>query len=371
MKIELFEMERMQSTWENIVEVDLSESGVRAVTMRELIEMGFDLEAALDTPLSYSQGNGTIELRQLLSQHYSSSTLDHIEVTNGTSEANFIVALTLIRPGDEVALQLPNYMQMWGLPRSLGAKINLFRLQLDHGWAPDWDEFEQAVNEKTRLLYLSNPNNPTGKVLSRSDMDRIVRRCEETQTWLVADEVYQGAELGGQRTPSFWGMSERVVVTNGLSKAYGIPGIRIGWIAGPPALVQECWTQHDYTTICPNKLSDALARIAVNIDNRERLFARTRAILSEQLPIVRDWIASFDGLLDVREPDAGAFCLISYQSDLPSQELADRIRVNQSTLIVPGSQLRLENCFRLWFGAPPDKLREGLKRIGAELREVL
>ena len=369
MKIELFEMERMQSTWENVVDIDLSESGVRAVTLRELAALGFDLDGALDTPLSYSQGNGTIELRQLLGRHYPGATLDHVEVTNGTSEANFIIALTLIREGDEVAMQLPNYMQMWGLPRSLGAKMNLFRLRPDKGWEPDWDEFEQAVNERTRLLYLSNPNNPTGRILSSDDMKRIVRRCEETETWLVADEVYQGAELNGRQTPSFWGISDRVVVTNGLSKAYGIPGIRIGWIVGPPALVQECWTQHDYTTICPNKLSDALARVAVG--NREKLFARTRAILREQLPLVRDWITTFDGLLELREPDAGAFCLINYKSDLPSHELAERIRINQSTLIVPGSQLRLENCFRLWFGAPPEKLREGLRRIGTELRNVL
>jgi aspartate/methionine/tyrosine aminotransferase len=371
MKIELFEMERMQSTWENVVDIDLSESGVRAVTLRELIALGFDLDAVLDMPLSYSQGNGTIELRQLLRQHYAGSTLDNIEVTNGTSEANFIVALTLIREGDEVAMQLPNYMQMWGLPRSLGAKVNQVRLRSDRGWEMDWDEFEQAVNERTRLLYLSNPNNPTGRVLSRGDMERIVQRCEETNTWLVADEVYQGAELNGERTPSFWGMSDRVIITNGLSKAYGIPGIRIGWIVGPPGLVAECWTQHDYTTICPNKLSDALARTAVRSENREKLFARTRAILREQLPLVRDWIKTFDGLLELREPDAGAFCLINYKSDLPSQELAERIRINQSTLIVPGSQLRLENYFRLWFGASPDKLREGLRRLGTELRNVL
>ncbi len=371
MKIELFEMERMQSTWENVVEIDLSESGVRAVTLRELTELGFDFDGVMDTPLSYSQGNGTVELRQLLSQHYRGSTRDHIEVTNGTSEANFIVALTLIREGDEVAMQLPNYMQMWGLPRSLGATINPFRLRSDQGWRPDWKEFEQAVNDRTRLLYLSNPNNPTGTILTRDAMERIVQRCEETNTWLMADEVYHGAELNGKRTLSFWGMTDRVIVTNGLSKAYGIPGVRIGWIVGPPVLVQECWTQHDYTTICPNKLSDALARIAVRYENREKLFARTQAILREQLPIIRDWVSSFDGLLEMLEPDAGAFCLIQYKSDLPSQQLAERIRINQSTLIVPGSQLRLENYFRLWFGAPSEKLHEGLRRIGMELRDVL
>src|SRR4029434_8475477 len=105
--------------------------------------------------------------------------------------ANFIVALALIREGDDVAMQLPNYMQMWGLPRSLGARMKSFRLRADRGWEPDWEEFEQAVTDRTRLLYLSNPNNPTGKVLSPADMERIVRRCEDTKTWLIADEVYQ------------------------------------------------------------------------------------------------------------------------------------------------------------------------------------
>ena len=371
MKIELFEMERMQSTWENVVEIDLSESGVRAVSLRELTELGFDLNAVMDSPLSYSQGNGTIELRQLLSQQYPGSSVDHIEVTNGTSEANFIVSLTLIREGDEVAMQQPNYMQMWGLPRSLGANIRPFRLLPDRGWSIDWDEFDEAVNNRTRLVYLSHPNNPTGKVLSKQDMERIVQRCDETDTWLLVDEVYQGSELNGHRTPSFWGMSNRVIVTNGLSKAYGIPGVRIGWIAGPPGVVQECWTQHDYTTICPNKISDAIAITAVKPDNRERLFERTRAILKAQLPIVREWISTFDGLLEVNEPAAGAFCLIRYKSDLTSSELAERIRINQSTLIVPGSQFRLENCFRLWFGAPREKLLEGLRRIRTELIAIL
>jgi aspartate/methionine/tyrosine aminotransferase len=371
MKIELFEMERMQSTYENVVEIDLSESGVRAVTLQELRDLGFDLEGVLDTPLSYSQGNGTIELRELLSRHYEGSSIDQIEVTNGTSEANFVVALTLIQPGDEVAMQLPNYMQMWGLPRSLGATIRPFRLLSGRGWEIDWNEFELAVNERTRLLYVSNPNNPTGAVLSKEDMERIARRCDETNTWLVADEVYQGAELDGTRTPSFWGLSDRVIVTNGLSKAYGIPGVRIGWIAGPRELVQECWTQHDYTTICPNKISDVIARTAVSPENRERLFARTRQILKEQLPIIHEWVSSFDGLLEVNEPAAGAFCLVHYKSDLPSHDLAERLRVNQSTLVVPGSQLRLENCFRLWFGAPREKLLEGLRRIRTELTNIL
>src|SRR5215469_7245721 len=122
MPIELFEMERMQSTWENIVEYDLSESGVRPLTLRELMEMGFDLDSFLDVPLGYSQSNGTLELREALAKIYPGATVDHIEVTNGTSEANFLIALSQIRAGDRFALETPNYMQLWGVPRGLGAE---------------------------------------------------------------------------------------------------------------------------------------------------------------------------------------------------------------------------------------------------------
>jgi aspartate/methionine/tyrosine aminotransferase len=361
-------MERMQSTWENVVEYDMSESGVAPVTLRELTELGFDLDAVMDVPLGYSQSNGTLELRELLTCHYPGATLDHIEVTNGTSEANYLLALALLKPGDEFALQVPNYMQMWGLPRSLGAKVNRFHLRLDGDWEIDWDELEAAINEKTRLVYLSNPNNPTGSVLSKEAMKRIVSRCEEVGAYLLADEVYLGAEIDCERTPSFWGMSDRVIVSSGLSKAYGIPGVRIGWLVGPAEIIRECWTQHDYLTIGPNKLSDAVARVAVA--NRDRLYERTGRILKENLPLLTEFIRGFGDFLSFREPAAGAICLTRYNHSIPSYDLAERIRTRQSTLVVPGSHTGVEGHLRIWMGGQQEFLKEGLRRIGLELGKL-
>jgi aspartate/methionine/tyrosine aminotransferase len=368
MKIEPFQMERMQSTWENLVEYDMSESGVRPLTLRELGEMGLDIDAMLDVPLGYSQSNGTIELREALAATYPGATADHLEVTNGTSEANYLIALALVRPGDRVAMQIPNYMQYPGVVRSLGAEVRNFELVAERGWEPDWEQFEAAVSPGTRLVYLSNPHNPTGSVLSAEAMRRIVDRCEHTGTWLLADEVYQGAEIHRERTRSFWGMSDRVIVTSGLSKAYGIPGVRIGWIAASPQLLEDCWSQHDYLTIGPNKLSDRVARIAVT--HREQCYARTRAILQHNLPIAREWVQSFDGLLSWREPEAAAITLVRYRSAIPSIELVERARTRQSTLIVPGAHLGLEGYLRLWIGGREPFLREGLRRIGEELRHI-
>jgi aspartate/methionine/tyrosine aminotransferase len=368
MPLEPFAMERMQSTWENLVDYDMSESGVRPLTLRELVEMGFDLQDFLERPLGYSQSNGTVELRTRIAALYPGSTADQVEVTNGTSEANYVVALATVHRGDSVAIEAPNYMQMPGVGRSLGATVSTFRLRQDSAWEPDWEEFERAVTPGTRLLYLSNPNNPTGAVLSDGAMRRIVDRCERTGTWILADEVYLGAEIDRPRTRSFWGMSERVIVTSGLSKAYGIPGIRIGWIVAPPALVAECWSQHDYLTIGPNKLSDRLAQIAVEPRNREQCYARTRAILQRNLPVAREWVASFGGRLTWREPQAGAIALLKYDAATPSLAIAERVRVNQSTLIVPGVHVGLEGHLRVWLGGREEFLREGLRRIGEELR---
>src|SRR5262249_11097669 len=153
-------------------------------------------------------------------------------------------------------------------------------------------------------------------------MTRIIARCEASGTWLLADEVYLGAEIERPRTKSFWGMSDRVIVTSGLSKAYGIPGVRIGWIGAPPRGIEQCRTQHDYLTIRPNKRSDRVAKTAVEPANRERCYARTREILTHNLPIAREWIAGFGGRLTWRDPQAGAICLVRYASQVPSLELA-------------------------------------------------
>jgi aspartate/methionine/tyrosine aminotransferase len=371
MRIETFEMERMQSTWENLVDYDMSESGVRPLTLRELTQLGLDLESLLDEPLGYSQSNGTIELRERIAALYPGAAVDQIEVTNGTSEANYLVALTEVRPGDVVAMQLPNYMQLWGVARSLGAEVRPFRLRTDASWEPDWNELERAVTPKTRLLYLSNPNNPTGSVLSDAAMRRIVDRCQETGTWLLSDEVYLGAEVAaGTRTKSFWGMGDRVIVTSGLSKAYGIPGVRIGWIVGPAQLAADCWSQHDYITIGPNKMSDRIACVAVEARNRERCYTRTGEILRHNLPIAREWVKGFGSRLAWTEPAAGAIGLMKYASDTPSLAIAERVRVNQSTLIVPGTHVGLEGHLRIWLGGREDYLQEGLRRIGIELKAL-
>lgn len=370
MKMPIFEMERMQSLWEHVVEIDLSESGVEPVTLRDLYALGLDRDRFETTRLCYSQTNGTPLLREALCEHYPGATTDHIQVTNGTSEANYLSCLLLLRENDELLFQSPNYMQMFGIPEGMAATVRPFSLCAKRNWEPDWEQFDRLLSSKTRIIYVSNPNNPTGSILSVDAMQRLVQAAQSVDAYLVADEVYQGAELDGHITRTFWGMSDRVIVTSGLSKAFGIPGLRIGWIVGPTEFVADCWAQHDYLTIGPGTLSDMAAQVAVRTDNRQTLFERTAKKLGANLRYFSQWAASLDGFLDYVEPRAGAFVFAHYNHEIPSVELVERLRVHQDVLVVPGAYLGMENYLRISTGVPLDKLEAGLARMATEFKAV-
>ncbi|MEO8680243.1 MAG: aminotransferase class I/II-fold pyridoxal phosphate-dependent enzyme [Vicinamibacterales bacterium] len=365
MRVEQFAMERMQSTYENLVEFNLSESGVRPLSARELVEDTAGLDGLLDLPLVYTQSNGTLELRAAIAAHYPGAGVDHIEVTNGGSEANFVSLFRLIEPGDEVVMLLPNYMQTWGLARAFGATVREWRLVEDRAagrWRPDLDALEGLVSARTRMIVICNPNNPTGARLTASDLDGIARLADRHGAWVLSDEVYRGAELDGQETASMWGRSERVIVTNGLSKAYGLPGLRIGWIAAPPSLIASLWSYHDYVTIAPGALSDRLARVALVPARRARLFDRTREILRANLPLVEGWLRA-NGGFEWIAPEAGAILYVRYRHKINSTELVNRLRTEKSVLIVPGDHFGMDGYLRLGFGESPDYINAGLARV--------
>ncbi len=369
MKIEYFKMERMQSTWENVVEHNLSESGVHPLTPDELLTEEEKREM-LSLPLGYSQTNGTPELRETIQKLYPGSTLDSILVTAGSSEANFLLMWSFIEPGDEAIFMMPNYMQMWGLLRSFGAKVKPLYLRQALGWQPDLDELKKLITRKTKLIVLTNPNNPTGARLSEEARQTIIQSASSCGAWIIADEVYQGAERDGQLTTSFWGSYDRLLVVNGLSKAYGLPGTRIGWMVGPEEKIAALWPYHDYTTISPSTLSDWLARVALRPENRKKILQRTRSILNHNLPILKEWLENQDGLFSFHLPEAGAILFAHYSLNINSTLLVERLIREKSVLIVPGDHFEMDHYLRFGYGAEENDLRQGLKKIGSLLEEI-
>lgn len=356
-KFEPFEMERMQSTWEHRVAYNLSESGVHPLTLSELVEPG----TLGDTVLGYPQTNGSDELRERVSELHPGAGPRNVVVTNGTAEANFLSILNLVEPGDAVVVMSPNYMQIRGLARSLGARVVPLPLIEKERWAPDLDALARAVTDKTRLIAVCNPNNPTGSVLSEGDSREICRLAERVGAWVLSDEVYRGAELGEDLTPTLWGSTDRLLVTGGLSKAYGLPGLRIGWVVGPPEKVQELWSAKDYTTISPGALSQRLACVALEPARRRRILERTRSILRERLPLLERWTKDQDGIFSMTTPRAGAIALLRYTLKINSTEMITRLREEKSVLIVPGDHFNIDHTVRIGFGGQADILSRGLE----------
>ena len=365
-----FRMERYQSTYEHHVRYNLSESGVHPLTVGELLEIADSDVSITDIRLGYGQSNGSDDLRELIAGQYEGASAESVLVTVGGAEANFTCFWHLFETEGNAALVLPTYGQVPGLLESFGSRLSAVNLIEKNDWQPDLDALEQALVGGARFVLVTNPNNPTGVALTRESMDAIAELTDKHGAWIMADEVYAGAESGDEETPSFWGCHDRVLITNSLSKAYGLPGLRLGWIVGPSDQIAELWGRTDYTTIAPANVSDTLACIALEPSTRARILERTRGIVRANLGLLESWMAEQEGRFSYQPPDAGAICYARYDASINSTEFAEKLRVEKSVLVVPGDHFGMDHYLRIGFGNPEDELREGLGLVREAFDEV-
>jgi aspartate/methionine/tyrosine aminotransferase len=370
-RIDLFEMERMQSLYWHVVEHDLSESGVTPLSIAELLE-GTDLgdpATFAQTRLGYPLSEGSELTRERIAQWYPGASTANVTVMNGGSEANLLSLFTLLDQGDRLAFEVPNYLQGWGLGRLFGRGTDTFRLKLrGDRWALDIEELERAVGKDTKVVMVCNPNNPTGAVMTEEEMEAVVRVAERRGAWIVADEIYRGAEIEGDaESPTFWGRSDRVVVTSGLSKAFAMPGLRIGWAVGPEGFIHRMWERHDYTTLTPGMMSDILCGAAMEPAKRTAILERTRGIIRSQLPRLEEWIHTHDDIFRYARPVAGAIGYVKVSLPGKSTKLVDRIREEQSVLLVPGEMFGVGKGLRFGFGYDIEHTLKGLAKVDETL----
>ena len=374
MRIPPFELERFQSVHEHQVEINLSESGVEPLEVGELL--GPDAAGELlDQPLAYTQSNGTPELRAAVAATLPGAAEDHVLVANGGAEANFVACWRLIEPGDEVVVMQPNYGQVQGLAEGFGAIVRPWPLREERAapssrWAPDVDELRALVTDRTKLVAICNPNNPTGARLTGAEVAAVCEIAERHGAWVLSDEIYRGTEHDGVETPTVWGRTERVIVTGGLSKAYGLPGLRIGWAIAAEDMAAALWSRRDYTTIAPSALSDRLARHALAPARRKALLERAQRMIAANFPVVAAWIDAHAGNLAWAPPEAGAIGFVRYGHDIGSTALADRLRQTAGVLVVPGDHFGLDGWLRIGYGGRAASLREGLARLDRVLADM-
>ncbi|MCP5074136.1 MAG: aminotransferase class I/II-fold pyridoxal phosphate-dependent enzyme, partial [Rhodobacteraceae bacterium] len=220
------------------------------------------------------------------------------------------------------------------------------------------------VDQKTRLIHVVNPNNPTGRMLSGRDRHLIVAAAERVGAWIVADEVYIGTERNtDEPTPSFWGSSERVVIVNSMSKAYGLPGLRLGWLIAPTEIVTAFWRRHEYASISASMMSMKLAEYALSPVTRAKLTERARQLIRRGFETLTEELSRAGSVFSVVPPDASAMSFVKFDLEISSDAFAERLLKEKDLLVIPGSKFGLEGHFRFSSALPDTHLREGLSRL--------
>ena len=369
MKFEEFELERNQSLFEHEVDYNLSESGLHPLPLKSILTED-EQQELLETELIYGYTTGTPMLREKIADLYTGADFDNVLATSGSAEANFVAVMTLLEPGDELIYMVPNYLQIRGIARSFGINVKELPLREELGWQWDMKELESMISSKTKMIGVCHPNNPTGSIVSKENMGKIIDIASKNDCWILSDEVYRGAELNGIESPSFYGNYEKTIVNAGLSKAYRLPGLRIGWTVGPKDYIKKAWAFHDYTSISIAYHSDWVASRILDTKRRKQILDGTKQHLNQNMNTLVEWINTCDGKLSLSPPQAGAIAFIRIKIDIPSQDLTYHIRDNFSVLLTAGKWFGLEGFLRFGYGPPNEYLLEALGRIGESLEAV-
>lgn len=368
-----FDLEYTQSVWEQIVDFNLTESGVHPITLEDLLGGDQDkLAKLLATEINYPHVNGNPDLRQNIARLYNGAVWDkNVLVTVGAAEANYIIINTLLEADDEMAVMSPTYKQVWGIAENKGHTVRPFHLRPENGWALDIDDLNQQVNDKTKIISIVNPNNPSGYILKAAEMEAIVNAADRVGAWILADEVYRGAErLQEEETPSFFGMYDKVLAVGSTSKAYGLPGLRVGWIVGPADTVERIWRRHEYITITATMLSNHLAAHALSTEVRPRLIKRTRDYIRKGYPILEAWMEDQEGLFSYTPPMASAVTFVKYHLDINSTELMEKLCREASVFVGAGDSFGMDQHLRIAFGQDKAVLDEAFGRIRKTIEQL-
>jgi len=242
--------------------------------------------------------------------------------------------------------------------------VREFNLREELDWAVDLDGLNSAVTDRTKLIAVCNPNNPSGHIMTPQEMDAVVAAADRVGAWLLADEVYAGTErTNDEVTSSFWGRYDGVLAMGSMSKAYGMPGLRIGWIVTTEDLAEEIWARQEYVTIGSAMLDNKLAAYALSPEVHPRVRARTRSYVRDGYVQFERWAKSHGDLFTWVPPQAAPIAFARYHGDFNSTEFCTRLIHEHSVEIVPGDHFGMDGFLRFSFGLPEDYLREGLDRI--------
>lgn len=377
MKVETFTLERWMSTWETVAKFDIAESGIFPLTTRELLDFlpvddrRLVEDQLLDLRLGYNEARGTARLRADLAATYENVNPDQILVTTGAIEANYLLVNTLLEAGDHVVSVFPAYQQLTSVAKAVGCEVSLWNIAERGGnYYFDLDELERLVTPKTKMILINTPNNPTGALLSNEELKRIYALAESVDAYVLSDEAYRWLDSPGGEplAEPMRNLGPRAISVGTFSKPFGLPGLRIGWLATTEEIVRACWSARDYVSLAPGGISDFLASVALR--ERDKIVARNQEIMRQNLDYAEGWFARHSELASWNAPRGGLLALLKYNVDLPSDQVANTLAKDYSVMLAPGSTFGYEGHLRIGIGQTPEIFAEGLERTARCLERL-
>lgn len=373
MDIKTFAVERWMNTYENDAIYNLAETDAKPFTLDELLSLGDKselIDELLQIKLGYNPTTGREKLRKIISSFYDDTAPENILVTTGAIEADFLVTNTLVRPGDTVIVQFPAYQALYSTAEARGANIKYWHMSIDDKYEPNIDDLKDLIDEKTKLIVLNIPHNPTGAVISEEQLKTILTWAEEKDFWVLCDEVYHDFALNPNVVPPHGrSLSKKAISVGSMSKSYGLSGLRLGWIAGPEDLVNTCWGWKDYTSISNSPINDYLATFALK--NVDKVMNRNLKIAQENLGIITEWLKQHDKYFDYVIPKAGVL-LFPRLKNLPmgSEELCKSLYNKHRLLMVPGECFEMPNHLRIGIGNDTQMFKTGLSIFSRFIKDL-
>lgn len=313
-----------------------------------------DLDPTMSLDWNQKSFRGLPELRQRVIDQAGlggSCSADDVLITAGAAEANYLAFMQLVEPGDEIVTELPGWPQTEVLAKARGANVKLVTRDEGDGWALPMDQLAGLVTDKTRLIFLTNPNNPTGKLLTPDELHEIAQIADKVGAWLIIDEVYAGLEWRAARSPSIAGIYERGITTGSVSKALGLQGLRTGWlICRDETLVMDAVILRENSSEIMNVMGEAISEIALRPDRLDRALAKARGDGLATLKHLDSYIAS-EPKLSWHPPEAGLIGLAKLAGGINGEDFAKRLlAAPYKTFLLPGSAYGMPNHIRVGVG---------------------
>lgn len=365
MQIKPFGVEMWMNEFETKCELNLAETCVDSITLGELLDMAGKrasvLEELLPMRLGYGDIEGSPRLRDVIASLYAKQARENVLVCHGTIGANALVHQALVSRGDHVIAVVPTYQQHYSIPESLGAEVELLWLREEHGYLPDLAALEAMLRPTTKLIAINNPNNPTGALMDRAMLSEIAALGRSVGAWILCDEVYRGTDQTGDGySASMADLYERGISTAGMSKAYSLAGLRLGWIVAPKPVLEAAMIHRDYNTISVGCIDDYLAALA--LEHRDKILARAHRITRDNLAILAQWMEQEPRMHWVK-PKSGTTALLKYDLPMSSRDFCLALLDEEGVMLCPGSAFDLEGTVRMGYACGTEVLQQGLARM--------